>query len=292
MKDTIKGRISRLNSKQKNRLRYALIMSLICVVLLSGATYAWFTIANNAAVNNINLQVVSDGKLYISSKDDFSTNKKTAIEFDDSLNKTLYPCTTRNGKDMIKPVYTASDTVGRAVAIADKEKASYYYETDVWLYVDEVLADGAVQNDYDITLGKNDATNTGTYIKADSGNSNHPEYCIRFSFEYDGKVSIYEPNSNGSNVGREGTDYAYDNTGVLLNSDVKVHKQKSDGNFDETETPYYEGDSTALFTIKGNTPSKVKIKIWFEGTDKDCMNEIQAQKIVGQLKFVSHRKEN
>ena len=65
MKDTIKGRISRLNSKQKNRLRYALIMSLICVVLLSGATYAWFTIANNAAVNNINLQVVSDGKLYI-----------------------------------------------------------------------------------------------------------------------------------------------------------------------------------------------------------------------------------
>lgn len=27
------------------------------------------------------------------------------------------------------------------------------------------------------------------------------------------------------------------------------------------------------------------------GTDKDCMIEIQAQKIVGQLKFVSHRKE-
>lgn len=71
MKDTIKGRISRLNSKQKNRLRYVLIMSLICVILLSGAIYAWFTIANNATVNNIKLQVVSDGKLYISSKDDF-----------------------------------------------------------------------------------------------------------------------------------------------------------------------------------------------------------------------------
>lgn len=71
MKDTIKGRISRLNSKQKNRLRYVLIMSLICVILLLGATYARFTIANNATVNNIKLQVVSDGKLYISSKDDF-----------------------------------------------------------------------------------------------------------------------------------------------------------------------------------------------------------------------------
>lgn len=54
---------------------------------------------------------------------------------------------------------------------------------------------------------------------------------MRFSFEYGDKVSIYEPNSNGSNGGEV-------------------------------------------------------------GTDKDCMNEIQAQKIVGQLKFVSHRKEN
>lgn len=80
MKDTIKGRISRLNSKQKNRLKYVLIMSLICVILLSDATYAWFTIANNATVNNIKLQVVSDGKLYISSKDDFMLMRSLQTE--------------------------------------------------------------------------------------------------------------------------------------------------------------------------------------------------------------------
>ena len=80
MKDTIKGRISRLNSKQKSRLRYVLIMSLICVILLSGAIYAWFTIANNATVNNIKLQVVSDGKLYISSKDDFMLMRSLQTE--------------------------------------------------------------------------------------------------------------------------------------------------------------------------------------------------------------------
>lgn len=80
MKDTIKDRILRLNSKQKNRLRYVLIMSLICVILLSGAIYAWFTIANNATVNNIKLQVVSDGKLYISSKDDFMLMRSLQTE--------------------------------------------------------------------------------------------------------------------------------------------------------------------------------------------------------------------
>ena len=80
MKDTIKGRISRLNSKQKNRLRYVLIMSLICVILLSGAIYAWFTIANNATVNNIKLQVVSDGKLFFSSKDDFMLMRSLQTE--------------------------------------------------------------------------------------------------------------------------------------------------------------------------------------------------------------------
>ena len=80
MKDTIKGRISRLNSKQKNRLRYVLIMSQICVILLSGATYAWFTIANNATVNDVNLQVVSDGKLYISSKYGFMLMRSLQTE--------------------------------------------------------------------------------------------------------------------------------------------------------------------------------------------------------------------
>lgn len=70
----------RLNSKQKNRLKYVLIMSLICVILLSDATYAWFTIANNATVNDINLQVVPDGKLYISSKYGFMLMRSLQTE--------------------------------------------------------------------------------------------------------------------------------------------------------------------------------------------------------------------
>lgn len=57
-----------------------MIMSQICVILLSGAIYAWFTIANNATVNNIKLQVVSDGKLYISSKDDFMLMRSLQTE--------------------------------------------------------------------------------------------------------------------------------------------------------------------------------------------------------------------
>lgn len=57
-----------------------MIMSQICVILLLGAIYAWFTIANNATVNNIKLQVVSDGKLYISSKDDFMLMRSLQTE--------------------------------------------------------------------------------------------------------------------------------------------------------------------------------------------------------------------
>lgn len=57
-----------------------MIMSQICVIFLLGAIYAWFTIANNATVNNIKLQVVSDGKLYISSKDDFMLMRSLQTE--------------------------------------------------------------------------------------------------------------------------------------------------------------------------------------------------------------------
>jgi hypothetical protein len=52
---------------------------------------------------------------------------------------------------------------------------------------------------------------------------------------------------------------------------------------------HYTGDSNSLFLIKGSTPTEVTIRVWFEGTDAECCNEIEKAVITGQLKFVSHK---
>lgn len=289
MKKGIREKIRKLNEKQKKRFKTALIMSLVCVVLLSGATYAWFTIANKATVNRLALQVVSDGRLYIADTRENITKKQSALDLTDSLNKVLYPCTTEDGKTMYKPVYSDNNHVTGSKLVEAGEKTAYYYETDLWLMVEETLAENAANNYYDITLGKAGGAD-GTTIDAVSGS--HPEYCMRISFECGDTVAVYEPHSDEHLTGVQGVDYAF-NTLPGLSSSVPVHKQLSTGRFGgETGTVYYEGDSSALFTIKGNEPTKVTVKIWFEGTDNDCMNEIQAEKIEGMLKFVSHRKTN
>ena len=289
MKKGIREKIRQLNEKQKKRFKTALIMSLVCIVLLSGATYAWFTIANKATVNRLALQVVSDGRLYIADSRENNTKKESTLDLTDSLNKVLYPCTTEDGKTMYKPVYSDNNHVTGSNPIEADEKSFYYYETDLWLMVEETLAENANSNYYDITLGKADAAD-GTTIDAIS--KSHPEYCLRISFECGDTVAVYEPHSDEHLTGVQGVDYAF-NTLPGLSSSVPVHKQLSTGRFGgETGTVYYEGDSSALFTIKGNEPTKVTVKIWFEGTDNDCMNEIQAEKIEGMLKFDSHRKTN
>lgn len=289
MKKGIREKIRQLNEKQKKRFKTALIMSLVCIVLLSGATYAWFTIANKATVNRLALQVVSDGRLYIADTRENITKKESTLDLTDSLNKVLYPCTTEDGKTMYKPVYSDNNHVTGSNPIEAGEKSFYYYETDLWLMVEETLAENANNNYYDITLGKADGAD-GTTIDAIS--KSHPEYCLRISFECGDTVAVYEPHSDEHLTGVQGVDYAF-NTLPGLSSSVPVHKQLSTGRFGgETGTVYYEGDSSALFTIKGNEPTKVTVKIWFEGTDNDCMNEIQAEKIEGMLKFVSHRKTN
>lgn len=289
MKKGIREKIRQLNEKQKKRFKTALIMSLVCIVFLSGATYAWFTIANKATVNRLALQVVSDGRLYIADSRENITKKESTLDLTDSLNKVLYPCTTEDGKTMYKPVYSDNNHVTGSNPIEADEKSFYYYETDLWLLVEETLAENANSNYYDITLGKADGAD-GTTI--DAILNSHPEYCLRVSFECGDTVAVYEPHSDEHLTGVQGVDYAF-NTLPGLSSSVPMHKQLSTGRFGgETGTVYYEGDSSPLFTIKGNEPAKVTVKIWFEGTDNDCMNEIQTEKIEGMLKFVSHRKTN
>lgn len=292
-KQSIKERIKALNAKQKRRFKTALIMSLLSIVLLSGATFAWFTISNSASVNKLEMTVVAEGALKISDTENtvFTANK-TSIDFTMADTK-LYPCTTIDGKTMKKPVYSGSDVVSGVADILAAEKNMYYFEKDIYLGV--VEAGGGTTNDYAITLSKKTSEGKGSFVKYKEGTTTtHPEYSIRISFEAsDGTIAVYEPNSEG-NIGTSATekeDYAVNDAGTGYTG-ANLHQQLENGTFTaiQDKTPYYEGDSSELFTIKANTQTKVTVRIWYEGTDRDCINAIQDGTVEGMFTFVSHKK--
>ncbi len=280
----MKKKRKKIGKLQTKKLRAAIVMALVCVLMLSGATYAWFTLGNTARVNSLSLQVSSEGKLYIGSTEVELGNKKTEISLASNDTQILYPCTTdATGKTMYSPKYESDKVVNGAEEIKEAQKKDYYYEKDIWLKVEET-GKGSSENEYAITLGKH-TSEDGTFVEEKAGTSGKgAEKCVRVSFTVDGKVSVYEPNYDLHNIG----DKAQDNSGKKYMG--TTHKQGAGGTFTgESGEVYYSGDSSELFRIKANTPTKVTIRVWFEGTDDDCTNAIQNAQITSQLKFVSHK---
>lgn len=302
------------DSERKSKLVSAILMAFVCVVMMGGGTYAWFTMNNVARVESLKLNVASEGNLYISKTNDFQTpnvekkSKVTWFDAQDTAVKTLYPCTTSDGVTMKKPVYESDTVVSGIEAIEDSEKPSYYLEQTFWLYLDDgITGDGAVHSDYSVQLAKrtsttddNKTTYDGTYFQLADGvtATQNPERCVRVSFTPEGgSAVVYEPNYDTHNTGSQGTDYAESAIkvdGASYTPISAAHSQSgtgdSSGSFiDTTANTQVLGDSKELFTIKGGTPKMVVVRVWFEGTDTDCQNNIELKDIMAQLKFVANK---
>ena len=288
--------------ERRKKLTNAILMAFVCIMMMSGATYAWFTMSNTAKVTSLKLNVAAEGKLYVGKV--LGGTKNSALtkvtwfgdanmeEEDMATVQTLYPCTTEDGKTMKKPVYSSETVVGSVENIDTSnqtEKDMYYLEKTFYLYMDEGDGNTGTNKTYDVCLEKTDTHYTdGTYFKSDVAQSGIA--CVRISFEANGlgnnannkqAIKVYEPNSDKSlNSSNKAT-----KAGVTIFN--PTYKQNSSGNFLDTSGSQETttGDSETLFQITGDTETAVVIRVWFEGQDDDCCDEIAMQQIEGQLKF-------
>ena len=292
------------DSERKSKLVSAILMAFVCVVMMGGGTYAWFTMSNTAKVTSLKLNVASEGNLYISKADDCATTKKSEVSWleGNETIKTLYPCTSTDGKTMKKPIYLSETEVNNAEVIPEPtvgdtnpEKALYCLEQEFYLYLYE--GDNVSPNRvYNVHLAQKQGSGNnldGTYFVTGEGDQEvfRPEYCARVSFEVDGNVvAVYEPNHGATNTGKTGYGFASDSVNRAVNS---THVQSDSGAFTNDPSammkPLVSGDSDGLFTIKGNTSKKVVMRVWFEGTDDDCCNKIDLGKLQAQFKFVANK---
>jgi hypothetical protein len=144
-------------------------------------------------------------------------------------------------------------------------------------------------------LGYNTASNlSGTYVVCTGSSSDKKtkqsgdlvastamKFCFASSYGDAVNYGIYEPNAE---VDRISTNKADTTADFKVNAIKSTVQQKSDGTFPDDYAT--QGHSTTLFTIRGGgVTNKIVMKVWLEGSDDQCGNEVGLDNLAAQFQF-------
>lgn len=259
--------------RNKKDIRNAFVMLCVTIAMMSTATFAWFTMTDSPTVQGLKMTAATTGGLELSLDGNaWSNNITVATDM-----KELSPVSTiGNTNTFGSPVYT-NGTVTAVNEITDENELKKYLA----IYEYQIRAIGATaSNPVKVGLlgGAGTGSNpTGSFIVRNDLNtaSRQAAYAIRVGFSIDGKWIIYEPNADQTTDGTKATNSYTGPTSTL--------KQNADGNFMAT---YGNGNiSNEIFSLSNTSAHNIKMYVWLEGTDDQCVNEIQTDELKGQIQF-------
>lgn len=301
------------NRKISKQMSMSIVMVIVSVVILSISTYAWFLITNTPKAENITLMADTLGDLKIADIDD----EGNPLEYGDEIDLTnttdvksyLSPVTTKDGISFFSPIYFEGKVTDlKEETDENRLHTKYVYEKEFYLRAGEAKenVDADKAKNYDIFLvGTSTDTTNGCYMVQNSmdttGNVITAANSLRVSLTFenviiDGVASdekitvIYEPNCDKENEGEDGVNRAYFSyAGTDTESDKFGTYTTIQQYYDRSFVPNsnIQSRSEALCTIKEGEDVKVTMRIWLEGMDEDCVNEIAADEILGQIQFIS-----
>ncbi len=235
--------------------KFTFLLSIIAMLVLITATLAWFTLSNFASVNEINLKISTAPELYLDIENrgtDTSLWKKTLTT--EMVNTALRGQNAPTLDQQLLDPVTSSNGITFAGQSGNSRNANNtsYVEFKVWfiatkeMYVHLSGQTVQVENENATTA----CTTTDTGGKADIVRA------VRVSFEDSGSAAIWEPN--------KGTPVAGQTT------------------FDVNQS---FGSDTRLFHLDTLTPKMITFRIWAEGEDPECDNDVQAANVTFQMLF-------
>ena len=134
-------------------LRSKIIMTCLCVAMLGGATFAWFSVSNTPRVNNLALVAGTSGDLKIANTEAGPYGDELDLSAGDGGNMKdvkLNPATTQNGRDFYAPVYTENTVTGVENIPSDKLNTNYVYEKTFYLKAETANTTSSRTRKYDI----------------------------------------------------------------------------------------------------------------------------------------------
>lgn len=255
-KEIAQLKIERKRIKQ-TRTRISVFLLVLLLVSMVTTTFAWFTISSFSSVHNMDITIGTGSQLLISDEDHGTTlteytNSITAEE----INKQLAAFDTSLEEIELDPL-TTSDGVNFYTQSGAKKEANktsflefqlfFIASEDMWVHL----------TSKETTAGADDGTKVST---SSTGAQADIINCVRASFtdEAAGTTVIYEPNK-GLSVGGQTT------------FDLPV--------------PMNPNNQTRLFHLNPLEPKKITVRIWLEGEDPQCDDDVQLANLLMQFNF-------
>lgn len=291
---------------KKKALFPVIAMVLVSVVALSSATYAWFTTGNDATINNLNVQVVAadgiqisvDGTNWTSSLDTAALSDIAAIQaagYTGVVNQMpagqVNPVSTAgnvvNGKmEMFTGNLSASGELSTAADVETAGTNGNFIAFDVFFKMDSTKTIKLAYSGSQVIAGTtdSDAETAARVAFIDLGNATTA--AAARSLTTAASTKIWEPNATVRSAAanaqfaepKDGQKLTY--KGVKEAGTNIGDSQKAD-----VETFTMSADTDILTLEKGY--NKVRIYIWMEGEDIDCLNGTSGGVFNTTLKFVA-----
>ncbi|MDD3204421.1 MAG: hypothetical protein PHS74_01610 [Lachnospiraceae bacterium] len=255
------------NKRDWKQVRNAFVMVCVAVAMLSTATYAWFTLTNQPSLTGMELTAGTTSGLQISLNGS-EWNSTVALP---SGEKTLVPVSPAGtGAAFGKPIYAGNKVTGLETLTDDVATASYLAKYKFFL---KAVGDGTVKV---CLLGGTGSDATGSFVKRKEAGSSTlaAANTIRIGFKTTSDWKTFEPNTDAHNTGGKKAD-------TTMTEAAGDFCEKTDGTFTDTSSK----TSRTVFTITGGNSLEIDMYVWIEGTDQDCVDEIQTDKLIGQLQF-------
>lgn len=253
--------VEKNRKRLKNRKKLIAFLSIFAVLGLATATYAWFTVNTFAGVKDFELQISTGDDLRVSMDNHGSdieqythtiTNEMLNSYLRKNYNKTLDdiildPVTTNDGKR-----FTYEDGSG-----AEPNGDESYFEFECYFIATKAMTVHLTTEGTDENGNRADGTKVSTTSPAPQSDI---VKAIRLAFDGEGNsVKTYEPNK-GSKVTALTT---FDLPGGTMDYN----------------------SSNSIFTLEKLTPKKVAVRLWMEGEDPECDNDVQRANLRVQLSF-------
>ena len=236
--------------------KFTFLLSVIAMLVLITATLAWFTLSNFASVNEINLKISTAPELYLDIENrgtDVTQWKKVLTN--DMINQYLSSVNApKIDEQRLDPVTTSNGISfqSQSGSARNANETSSFLEFKVWfiattdMYVH--LSGQTVQVEGNNATTACTTTETGS--KADIVNA------VRVSYEDSGSAAIWEPHKGGA-----------------------VNGQTT---FDVNQS---FGSDSRLFHLNKLEPKQITVRIWAEGNDPECDNDVQDSNVTFQMLF-------
>ena len=244
-------------SRSKRR-RVIVFISLITLLSMISSTVAWFTVNTFAGVDNLDMHISVSAQLKVG-MENYGTDleKYGKVITNEMIDSYLAKSNTSLEQTVLDPVTTTDGvrftnqrgTVRQANDRSYLEFQCYFIATEeMWVHLTTESTESALDD--------------GTKVSSSSpAPQSEVVQCTRvdFSTEANG-TSIYEPNK-GTAVNGQNT-------------------------FDLPSGTMFYSDSTRIFHLEELTPTLVTIRLWIDGEDPQCDDDVQNSQLSVQLGFV------